>query len=90
MEKYIEFAPIIIVVLLFLLQANIVVTPAQLEKKHREILADAEKKFNSLDDKYVSLPAYLGFREEIKEDMKEVKAGINDIKNFLITNKGDL
>lgn len=76
-DKFIEYAPIVIVVLLFLLQNKFVVTPEQLEKKHREILDDADKK-------YVLLPAYLAFREEIQGDIKEVKAGINEIKNFLI------
>ena len=53
MEQFIYYAPIIVVVLVFLIQERIVVTPEQLEKKHREIIRDVEKRFatlNSLDD----------------------------------------
>lgn len=77
MDKFIDYAPIIVVVLLFLLQQKIFVTPEQLEKKHREILEDVSNKF-------VQLPAYLGFREQVLEDLRDVKAGINDLKEAVI------
>ncbi len=77
MNKIIEYAPIILVVLMFMLQHKIVITPEQLEKKHREILEDIEEKF-------VSLPAYLGFREQVLNELKRVNDGINDIKDFLM------
>lgn len=77
MENYIEYAPIIVIVLLFLLQQKIFVTPEQIEKKHREILEDVSNKF-------VQLPAYLGFREQVLEDLHDVKAGINDLKEAVI------
>lgn len=53
MENFINYAPIIIVVLMFFIQERIFVTPEQLEKKHREILKDVENKFatkNSFED----------------------------------------
>ena len=37
-KEFIEFAPIIVVLLLFFWQNNIFVKPEQLDKKHREIL----------------------------------------------------
>jgi hypothetical protein len=83
-DKVIEYAPILIVVLVFLIQQRIIVTPEQLEKKHREILEDADKK-------YVSLPAYKVFCEQVVSDINEVKAGVNEIKEYLMTRrKGDL
>ncbi len=45
------YAPIIVVVLLFIWQNRVFVTPEQLEKKHREILNDMKKN-------YVELNAY--------------------------------
>ena len=45
MHEFIEYSPIIIVVLMFFVQQKIFVTPEQLEKKHREILDEMEEKF---------------------------------------------
>ena len=77
LDKFIEYAPIILVVLMFIFQHKIVITPEQLEKKHREILEDIEEKF-------VSMPAYMGFREQVLNELKRVNDGINDIKDFLL------
>ena len=44
---FIQYAPIIIVVFVFLVQQRLVVTPDQLEKKHREILDDVDKKYTT-------------------------------------------
>lgn len=44
-QLIIEYAPIILVVIAFIIQQRIVVTPEQLEKKHREILEDVEAKY---------------------------------------------
>ncbi len=49
MEKFLYYAPIIVVVLIFLRNERIVVTPEQLEKKHREILKDIEKRFTTIN-----------------------------------------
>jgi len=72
-----EYAPILIVVLMFFVQYRIFATPEQLEKKHREIL-------NDISEKYVQYPAYKTFKEQVVTDLEDVKQGINDIKNFLI------
>lgn len=45
MDKFIEYAPIIIVIMLFFVQYKIFITPEQLEKKHREIIEDVELRF---------------------------------------------
>ena len=45
MEQLLHYSPIIVAIMVFLIQQRIVVTPEQLEKKHREILKDVEEKF---------------------------------------------
>lgn len=78
-----EFAPLIIVVLVFIWQHNIFVRPEMLEKKHREILDDMKKCF-------VELNAYKEFQahvlrefENIREDTKEIRNGIDKIEKIL-------
>ncbi len=72
MDKFVEYGPLIIVVLGFLWQHNVFTTPEQLEKKHREILDDCFAKF-------VSMEVFKEFQSETKEDFKEIKGGINDL-----------
>lgn len=48
-ENLIDFAPVIVVVLGFLLQQRLVVTPEQLERTHREILSEVELRYAKLD-----------------------------------------
>ena len=53
METIMYYSPVLVVVLVFLIQQRIVVTPEELERKHREILTDIEERFvtrNSYDD----------------------------------------
>lgn len=73
METVINYAPIIIVVLMFLIQERIVVTPEQLEKKHREILKDVEKRF-----------ATINRFEDLKSQFSEMKEKIDKIYDCLI------
>lgn len=78
-----EFAPFIVVGLVFIWQHNIFVRPEMLEKKHREILDDMKKCF-------VELNAYKEFQahvlrefENIREDTKEIRNGIDKIEKIL-------
>lgn len=73
MEKFIEFSPVIVVILMFLIQQKIFVTPEELEKKHREILDEIEEKFVSL----------ISFKD-LKEQFTEVKDKIDKIYDLLI------
>ncbi len=73
MEKFIEYSPIIIVVLVFFVQQKIFVTPEQLEKKHREILDEMEEKFVSI----------ISFRD-LKDQFSEVKEKIDRMYDLLI------
>lgn len=71
------YAPIIVVVLLFIWQNKIFVTPEQLEKKHREILDDMKQN-------YVELNAYKEFQTHIYSELEKVSTGIEDLKSYLI------
>lgn len=73
MEKFIEYSPIIIVILMFFVQQKIFVTPEQLEKKHREIIEEIEEKF-------VSKISFV----DLKEQFSEVKEKIDKIYDLLI------
>ena len=62
METLLYYSPVIIVVLVFLIQQRIVVTPEQLERKHREILTDVENRF-------VTINSY----KDLKSQFTEIK-----------------
>ena len=76
MEQFLYYAPIIVVVLVFLIQERIVVTPEQLEKKHREIIKDVEKRFATLNS-----------FEDLKGQFFEMKEKIDKIYDCLIITK---
>lgn len=73
MENFVTYAPIIVVVLVFLIQERIVVTPEQLEKKHREILTEIEKRFTPINS-----------FEDLKGQFAEMKDKIDKIYDCLI------
>lgn len=73
MDNFLYYAPVIIVVLVFLIQERIVVTPEQLEKKHREIIKDVEERFTTLDS-----------FEDLKGQFVEMKDKIDKIYDCLI------
>lgn len=49
LENFVDFAPIIVVVVAFLVQQRLVVTPEQLERTHREILSEIELRYAKQD-----------------------------------------
>lgn len=73
MEQFIYYAPVIAVVLVFLIQERIVVTPEQLEKKHREIIKDVEKRYATLNS-----------LEDLKEQFCDMKDKIDKIYDCLM------
>ncbi len=75
MEKLLQYSPILIAVLIFLIQERIVVTPEQLEKKHREIIDDVGKRF-------VTIHSY----KDLKEQFSEMKEKIDKIYDCVIQN----
>ena len=80
LDKWIEFAPIILVILLYIYQNNLFVKPDQLEKKHREILEDVKKD-------YVELNAYKEFQNRVLNEIESIKesvsTGFDDVRNLL-------
>lgn len=54
------------------------------QEKIDTVTHETQEKFDNLDKNYVTLSAYLGFREQVLDSLKDVKDGIDDIKNFLI------
>lgn len=73
MEQFIYYAPVIVVVLVFLIQERIVVTPEQLEKKHRAIIKDVEKRYATLNS-----------LEDLKEQFCDMKDKIDKIYDCLM------
>ncbi len=76
MHNIFQYSPIIIVVVMYLIQQRIVVTPEQLEKKHREILDDVENKFATLNSV-----------KDLKEQMGDMKEKIDRIYECIIAVK---
>ena len=72
-DKVVEFAPIIIVLLMFIRQNNLFVRPEQLERKHREILEDTERKF-------VTWSAFNSFKEQVDK----IEQNVVEIRNHII------
>lgn len=77
MNNLLHYSPIIIAVIIFLIQQRIVVTPEQLERKHREILEDAENRF-----------ATLSSVKDLKEQFSDMKEKIDKIYDCIIAVKG--
>ena len=73
MEQFLYYAPVIVVVLVFLIHERIVVTPEQLEKKHREIIKDVEKRYATLNS-----------LEDLKEQFCDMKDKIDKIYDCLM------
>ena len=73
MDKIIYYAPVILIVLVFLINERLVVTPEQLEKKHREILKDIENRFTTLKS-----------FEDLKSQFTDMKDKIDKIYDWLI------
>jgi len=87
-DKIIEFAPYVIVVLMFFWQNNVFVRPADLEKKHREILKDARAIIDAeIKGKYVEINAYKEFQNHIYSKLDELNAGINELKSALMNRR---
>lgn len=75
MEQFLQYSPILVAVMIFLIQQRIVVTPEQLEKKHREIIEDVEERF-------VSIHSF----HDLKDQFSEIKEKIDKIYDCVIQN----
>ena len=73
MEKFLEYAPLILVLIMFCINYRVFVNPVDLEKKHREILSD-------IDNKYASKTTV----DELKSQFHDMAEKIDKIYNILI------
>lgn len=74
-DLMIQYSPVIMLVLVYFIQLKIFVTPEALEKKHREILQEAESRFASRIAVH-----------DLKERIGEIKEKIDEIYNYFMTN----
>lgn len=75
MQEILNYSPIIIVVTAFLVQQRMIVTPEQLERKHREILEEAESRFATQHSVII-----------LKEQLCDMKDKVDKIYDFIINN----
>lgn len=75
MNSYvIQYAPIVVLVAVFLLKNRIFVTPEQLEKAHAQILEEVETKFATKE-----------ILDTLKEDINELKSKVDKIYDILLS-----
>lgn len=77
MSEFLRFAPVIIVVVGFLIAYKIFVTPAQLEKELTRFRYE-------LDKKYVHKEVHALAISQMKEDISEIKKKIDIMYDILI------
>lgn len=85
-EEIAQYAPYIVIIIMFIIQNNIFVRPEALERKHREILKEVEESFES---KYVEINAYKEFQNHIYSKLDEVKEQNDEIKALLMKRRKD-
>ena len=88
-EQLEQYAPYIVIVLVFILQNNFFVRPEQLEKKHREISKETDEKLSGLQNKYVEINAYKEFQNHIYSKLDELAEQNADIKAILMKRRKD-
>ena len=76
-DKIIEYAPIIVCAILFLIQQHILISPEQLERKHREILEDIERK-------YVTWSSF----KDLKAQFADIQLKIGKIYDVIMKGNG--
>lgn len=86
MEKLLEYAPLIVALTMFFINYRIFVTPADLEKKHREIKEEInpEKRHREIledvDRKYATKSVV----EELKTQIHQMAEKVDKIYNILL------
>ena len=84
MEKWIEYAPLLVVVIAYIYQNNVFVRPEQLERMHRQILEEIE---NKIKDRYVEVNAYKEFQSHMYSELEKISSSLDDLKSFLMGGK---
>ncbi len=75
-DRVLEYAPVIICVFIFLVQQHLLVSPEQLEKKHREILENVERK-------YVTWSSF----KDLKAQFTDIQSKIDKIYDVIMNGK---
>ena len=82
MDKFIEYAPIIIVVMGFFVAYKVFVTPEQLSAMKSELI-------EYIAEHYVSDKTYRENHRNLQEQLSLIHQDINDVKNLVIQRKGE-
>lgn len=77
MDKFFEYAPLLLVVLMFFIQYKIFVTPNDMTKEFMAFETHLEKKFVQKETYNVAIT-------EIKDDIADMKETLNKIYDMLI------
>lgn len=87
------YAPYVVIIIAFIIQNNLFVRPEALERKHREISEETDKKIKELEDditeQYVEKNAYKEFQNHIYSKLDEVKEQNDEIKALLMKRRHD-
>ncbi len=78
MEKFLEYAPIIIVVVIFFVQYRIFVTPAQLNSLKSDLI-------EYIAEHYVSEKTYRDNHLSLENRIDRIDKNVNDVKTLLIS-----
>ena len=78
MEKFLEYAPMIIVVVIFFVQYRIFVTPAQLNSLKSDLI-------EYIAEHYVSEKTYRDNHLSLENRIDRIDKNVNDVKTLLIS-----
>ena len=78
MEKFLEYAPIIIVVVIFFVQYRIFVTPAQLNSLKSDLI-------EYIAEHYVSEKTYRDNHLSLENRIDRIDKNVNDVKTLLVS-----
>ena len=89
MDKILEYAPLILAVTMFFINYRIFVTPADLEKKHREIKEEInpEKRHREILDDVDKKYATKSVVSELQMQIHNMAEKVDKIYNFLLENR---
>lgn len=77
MEKFIEYAPLILVLLMFFLQHKIFVTPEQISELKSELI-------EYITEHYVSAKTHRDNNISLENRIDRIDKNVNDVKTLLI------
>lgn len=86
MEKILEYAPLILAITMFFINYKVFITPADLERKHREIIADInpEKRHREILDDVDKKYATKSVVSELQTQIHAMADKVDKIYNILI------